>query len=469
MNKRVISFLLAAVWVISLAGCGKKEAETETAAKGENVTVYEANISSIHNSVTYTGEIRASESVSVISKLSAKAEQVYYNEGDYVAAGTVVARLDGTDAQLALEQARAGYNSAVAAYNMTVNSTTKQAASGAEQAYNTAKLAYDTALTTYNREKQLYDNNTSLVAAKNALATAEKNYEDTKKLFEMGAVSQFELDNAQNSAENAKAAYDSASAGASAQLTGAESNLKSAENALKNAEENLTLTKISSEESIATAKASVQTAKASLAIAENNAGNTVVKAPISGYIASMNIHPGQLAPQGSELFSVKNADYVDAEISVTESVIPYIHEGDVAGIEIESAGISTSGFVTVANPVKNPQTGMYTVKVGIENISGDIKVGMFADITLTTQKSDSSLIIMSNGLLRDGDEVYVFVVNGDKAEKRIITTGIEAPDYTEVTTGLEAGEQVVIDGKEFLSETNNSINITSVLQEEIEQ
>ncbi len=469
MNKKLISIILVASTVLTLAACGKGYDKPQSVEKGENVTVFQAEVSPINKTVTYTGEIGASESVSVISKLSAKAVQVYYNEGDYVNAGEVVARLDGTDAELALDQARAGYNSAVAAYNMTVNSTTKQASAGARQAYNSSKLAYETAITTYNREKQLYDNNTSLVAAKNALATAEKNYEDTKRLFDMGAVSRFELDNAKNSAENAKAAYDSASAGAAAQLSAAETNLKNAENALKNAEENLLLTDISATESIATGKASVESARAALAIAENNLSNTVIKAPISGHIGSMNIHTGQLVPQGSELFSVKNADSVDAEIAVTESVIPYLKEGDEAKIEIEAVNISVTGRITVANPVKNPQTGMYMVKVSIENLDGRIKVGMFADITITTQKSDNSLVIMSDAVMRDGDEAYVFAVNGNIAEKRIITTGIEAPVYTEVLSGLEEGEKVVVDGKEFLSETNNIINITGNGKKEIEK
>lgn len=469
MNKKAISIILAAVTLLSFTGCGKRANKKEAESNGENVTVCTAEVSPINKTVTYTGEIRASESVSVISKLSAKAAAVYYNEGDYVNAGAVVARLDETDARLALDQARAGYNSAVAAYNMTVNSTTKQAASGAKQAYNTAKLAYENALTAYNREKQLHDNNTSLVAAKNALATAEKNYENTKRLFEMGAVSQFELDTARNNAENAKAAYDSAEAGASAQITAAESALKNAENALKNAEENLSLTDISAGESIATAKASVETARAALAIAENNAANAVVKAPISGYIGSMNIHEGQLTPQGSELFSVKNADSVDAEINVTESVISYINEGDEAKIDVESANLTATGIVTVANPVKNPQTGMYTVKVSIDNPDGSIKVGMFADITLTTQKSEGSLVIMSDSVMRDGDDAYVFVVEGDIAEKRIITTGIETPDLTEVLSGLDEGERIVVDGKEFLSEVNNTVNITGEAEKEIER
>lgn len=468
MNKKILASALAVVMTVSLAGCGKNKEDNKNADRGQNVSVYAANIAPIQSTVTYTGEIKASQSVSLVSKVSAKAQQVYFKDGDHVQAGAVLARLDDTDARLAYDQAKASYNSAKAAYSMTANSTTKQAEAGARQAYESAKIAYDAALSAYNREKTLYDNNTTVITAKNALNTAQRNLENTQRLYDIGAASQMELDTAKNNAENAKAAYDSATIGARAQLEAAEINLRNATNTLRNAEENLNLTAISSKESIASAQASVQTAEAALAIAENNLSSTVITAPISGIIASSNAHVGQMVAAGTEVFSIKQSDSVDAEISVTEEVIPYIYVGTEAKISVGSVGIKDkAGTVTLVNPIKNAQTGMYTVKVSIDNQDGAINVGMFADIVLVTEQCEATVVIPSDAIMQDGEEQYVFVAMDGIADKRIIEPGIQNPEFTEILTGVSYGEYVVVEGKEYISETNNKLNITSY--EEAEQ
>ncbi|MBP3361411.1 MAG: efflux RND transporter periplasmic adaptor subunit [Clostridia bacterium] len=517
MSKRkVLCFILSAVSAAVFTSCGKKapmDAPSEENS-GQNVTVYTAAIQPISSSVTYTGEIKASESVSISSKVSAKAKTVYFQEGDYVKAGAVLAKLDDTDVALSLKQAEASYNSAVANYNMVVNSSTKQAAVSAEQNLNAAQLSYDSALsnynrekelyeqnssiklaeqsyndavTAYNRQKELYDNNTTIISAQNAVTTAQQNLERTKQLFDMGAASQVELDTAETTAANAQAALDSAVSGAKTQLDSAysamknaeenykttkisasaafenaENALKNAENALKNAKENIQLTKVSSRESISTAAANVEASKASLATARNTMNNTAITAPISGFIASKSINEGQMVPQGAEIFSIKNADNVDAEISVTEAVIPYITVGTPARITIKSADMEEKeGTVTLVNSVKDQATGMYTVRVSIPNPGNEIKVGMFADISLTVQQSNSSVVIPSDSLLQEDDEMYVYVANGNTAEKRVVLLGIQNSDYSEILSGVEEGEDVVVSGKEYISESNNELNITS--------
>jgi len=516
MPNKFLSIATAIVFLFSVSACGtKKETQsTPTASSAQNVTTFTAKTEPITSTVTYTGEIQASESVSVISKLSAIADNVYYNEGDYVTAGSTLAVLDKTDVSLAYDQALASYNSTVANYNMISNSTTKQASASAQQNLSSAQVAYNSALTTYNREKRLYDansnviiakqryddavteydrqkelfdNNTSITAAQNTLTACEKELERVEELFKLGAASQLELDTAKNNATNAQAAYDTASSGSKAQLNSAysamitaqqqyntaeisasapldaaESALKTAETALSNAKENIGLTGISTEENISTASANVESARAGLATAQNALNNATITAPISGYISYKNITKGQLTGQGVEVFTIKNASIVNAEISVTESVIPFITEGTQAQVLISSISETPfTGNISLVNTVKNPQTGMYTVKVSIENKDNLIKVGMFADVTLTTGYNPTATIIHSDSIMQQNNETYVYVANGNTAEKRNILTGIQTPEYTEILSGIAPGEIVVVSGKEYLSDTNNQLNVTS--------
>ena len=515
MLKKVICCITAISFIITAYGCGRKTNDGDkSAASGVNVSIYTASLRDMSNKVTYTGEIKAAQSVSVSAKVNAKVIRVYVKEGDFVVEGQELAAFDATDIQLAYNQAKASYNSALANYNMTRNSTNKRNTAQAKQNLQSAQNAYDSAQRNYNRElelykqnssvilaeqsykdaadayeraKNLYDNDISITASKNQYQTAKDSFDRYSELYLQGAISQVEYDNAKANMENAKAGFESAELNNKAALDGAysamvsaEENLKrtkttasasldaaktaldNAKTSLESAKENISLTSVSNSESIKTAQAAVDSAKAALSIAENNLNNTTVKAPISGYIAFVNMNEGQMISAGMEIFSIKNSNNVDAEIKVTESVIPDISVGTKAYVSIKSAHIEDiEGTVTLVNPVKDERTGMYNVKITISNESNRINVGMFADIDLMTKSQKNAVSIPADAVMQSGEELYVFVADDNTAHKKTIITGIEDDEYIQILSGLSVDDKVIVSGKEYISETNNEINIVS--------
>ena len=516
-KKQIISAVSALCISTYVTGCGKKEAPLKEEASGAtNVMVFEVGAEYIENSVSYTGELKTSDSTTAVSKVSAKVLKVNVKEGDYVKSGTVLAELDDTDIKSSYETALAGFNSAQASYNSIVNSSTKQASTTASNALNSAQLAYNQALENYNREKalyesgstlklaqqayndalakynreqELYNNDTSLVSARNNLTNAETALENTKSLYEIGAASKNEYDSAVTNVENLRAnlttleaqrqtSYDaaySAMVNAQENLTKARLNNSAAYDAAKNAldnatsalaqaKENINLTAVSNKSSITTASASLESAKTALTTAKNNLNNTKIKAVSSGYIASKSIEVGQMAAAGTPLFTIKNTNTLVAEIEITESVIPFVQEGTKAVVNVSSAGADEiSGTVTLVNPVKNEQSGMYKVQVAVDNEDKKLKIGMFADVILITETAENAVVIPTDAILIEGEDSFVYVAShdGKTAEKRKITVGIESDSSSEVISGVEIGERVIISGHDYLSEDNNEINIVT--------
>ena len=395
MKKIIVYIAVLCLICTSISGCGKMDDKKTTVAT--NVTVHKISENDISSEVNYTGEIKALEESDVSPKVTATIKNINYDIGDYVNKGDVLAVLDDTDYLIAYNQALATYNTAYGSY--------QQMTSQLQTAVSSAKIEYDNALLNYNRQKALYD---------------------------AGAISKVTLETAET------------------RLSNAELNLNAANS---NYEIAITST-------YATAKASVDSAKAVLDSATNNLNNTVIKAPISGYIASKNGNVGQIAAVGSPMFSIKSAEAVNVEISVTESVIPYINVGTTAHISVDTASLSNiKGEVSVVNTVKNPQTGLYTVRIKLDNEDNKLKIGMMADVILETQSKTGVIIIPSDSIIQDDSGYYVYVVKENIAEKRVITIGITNNDFTEVTSGLSAGETVVVSGKEYISENNNTVNI----------
>lgn len=460
--KKILILLVAVVFAFS--GCGKKGPDnaekTETAT---NVTVEKAGYNTIRTYTTGTGEIKPSTEVAVSAKASGTVQSVNVALGDYVSAGQVVATIDKTDYQLSYNQALAGYNSAVASYNNVANGTQKQTDTQLKQQVDSAQLAYNNALSNYEREKQMYDNNTNLISARNALTTAETNYNNTKALFEMGAASQIELDNARTSYENAQAALTATENSLKSNIDSLKAALDNAEMSLKTAKENYELTTdVVTPGNIKSAKAAVDSAKASLDVAQNALNNTSIKATVSGYVTSCPIVKGQTVAQGSPAVTIINSNSVNVEISVTESVISKISEGTEATISVSSANIENMpGTVSEVAPSKDAATGMYTVKINVANDNGTLKGGMFADVSLLTESTENVLCVPTNSIITDKTGSYVYVAKDGKAVKTIVETGASDDNFTEVLSGVNENDDVIVEGKEFITEEKNTVKIVT--------
>ena len=410
MKKILIAVMIASM-VLSFSGCSNdKDASSDNVAGATNVTVAEVKVDSISETAEYTGEVKASESVSISSKVSATAETVKVEVGDFVNEGDVLLIMDDTDYRIQYNQAQAVYNQAQAQYNSIANGTAQQTTLQLEASLNSAKIEFNNAKT---------------------------NYENYKVLYENGAVSKSAYDNAYTRYENA-------------QLN------------LNTAQSNYDLsTGVVLSENKAAAKASVDSAKVQVEAAQNALNNTVIYAPISGYIAARNTNEGQIVSPGIEIFSIKATDVVDIEVNVTESVISDLEVGDKAYVKVESVNNEKiPGTISNVAATKDAYTGMYKVVVEVDGVNTDLKDGMIADVELTLDNNAEALVIPSETVLEDSDgKKYVYIAVSGKAERRDVELGIVSDTMTEVISGVKKGDKVIVSGKEYISEKNNDIKI----------
>ena len=345
--KKSIILVLSFMMLFSVSGC-KKDKKTANDVKEKvatNVTVHTALSEDIDSKVTYTGEIIACNEASVSSKVSGKVLSVNAELGQYVNVGDVLMTIDSTDYRLQYNQAQAAYNSAQAAYNSATGGAQQQAVNNLKNSVISAETEYNNALSNYNREKEMFENNTNLVSVRNQMQMAKSAYDRTVSLFDMGAASKIELDNAKAAYENAEAAVIAAENGLKSGMDAAKARLVNAENNLKAVKENYELTvNVVNPESAATAKAQVDACKAALDIAKNALDNTTVTAPISGYVSSRNISKGEMAGAGAPIFTISDISSVEGEINVTESVISHVTVGDTADLSFVCADGSKYRF-----------------------------------------------------------------------------------------------------------------------------
>lgn len=184
-----------------------------------------------------------------------------------------------------------------------------------------------------------------------------------------------------------------------------------------------------------------------------------MRAPDYGMIGRRNVEPGQ-SVLGSSLspFELVRIETVNVKISVPENEISKIVKGLKASFLVSALdGKQFEGIVSNVSPVADVISRTYTVKIAVKNPQFELKPGMVCDVTLNLDRETASLLIPYNAVSKDSEgKPFVFVVSedGKSVRKHNITVGSYHESGIEVLAGLVLNQQIVVGGKEKLSDNS---------------
>jgi len=182
----------------------------------------------------------------------------------------------------------------------------------------------------------------------------------------------------------------------------------------------------------------------------------LVKSPISGTLAFTYLNAGELATPQTPLALIVGGGGSVVSILVPDTELVLIKRGMEAELRVPTNPDSVfSGTVTNVSTAVEKITRTARVEIACDDRGGNLLSGMFGDVTIILEKKDNALVIPSESLLYDGEGKtlpYCFVVSSEIAHKAPLTLGIVEKGKVEVTSGLNAGDNVVTLGKENLKE-----------------
>ena len=188
-------------------------------------------------------------------------------------------------------------------------------------------------------------------------------------------------------------------------------------------------------------------------------GNSItLSAPIAGTVTERKATVGQAVERASELFEIENLSTVWVTANVPEKQIASISRG--LRVRITAAAYPARTFVGVVQLLGNhldPKTRTMPVQCLVQNSAGLLREDMFATVLLGIGRSTTALVVPDSAVDRHTDEIAVFVAAGEKYEKRTVEVGRSAGGFTEVLSGLKAGEKVVTKGL-FIVESESRKN-----------
>lgn len=346
-------------------------------------------------SVVATGKIEPITKVEIKSKASGIVKKLYVDAGDKVKAGQVLAELDREEIEANVRASEAQLQSSEA------NLTAAQ-----------AEL----------KRSQVDAEGPDIPMLKRA-------YERAVKMAKEGVVSQADLDNAQK-------AYDLAV------------NKQNVARAV------LTVDKAK----VSQAAADVQRQRANLAQLREQLSYTTIVAPIDGIVLSRDVEVGDavssilvLGSSATLVMTLGDTNEVYVKGKVDESDIGKVYLGQPARIKVESFKDKTfTGKVTKISPmgVEKDNVTTFEVRVSINNPGGELKAAMTANAEIILEEHKNVLMVPEGAIIYDRDKKTSVEVPDPKGKdgksKVAIQVGISNGAKTEITAGLNEGQQVVL-------------------------
>lgn len=374
-----------------------------------------------------TARVLASGSVTSIrdskigSKLSGRVAAVLVEEGQRVGVGAPLLRLDTAD--LAAQEAQAEANVAAARANLT-RVLTGARPEERQQSANSVSQA-----------------EAALRSARASLELAQANAGRMRSLKQQGAVSQQDLDTAETQAQvaqaqviQAQAAYDSARQGWTIMDVGAR------------------------QEDIQQARAQLAQAEAGLAAIRVQLHDSTVYAPFAGTITQRSVEPGEIVSPAAgsvqtPLLVLSQVDDVYVEFVVPAQHRAELAPGQAAQMNIDGLpGQTFEGRVEEIRPAADVASRTFGVKVRVPNPQGILRPGMFARGAIVVGVWHNVLQIPEAAVVTATSGPIVFVVRDGRAIRQRVALGGHHDGMVEVTSGLDDGDTVVVQGQDALTD-----------------
>lgn len=359
------------------------------------VTVKLVKPSLLKVSVKYTGSVHPYQEVTVYPRIAGQLTNYSVYPGDRVGNGQILATLDASERLTEVAEAVARADS--------------------------METSLEAAQIELNEQKQEIER-----------LAAELSYQEKKRdryalLVKEGAISQDQYDVEDTQAQTARAALKRArvkSIRLKAQAQSARSKLKEA-------------------------KAKTDTA----AIMK---GYTKLRSPIAGIVQERMVDPGVVVQPGMGVLKIGDYQRIRLRANVAQQDVVNIKVGTPIVAKVPGTNVKEiTGKVTSIFPQTNSNTRTLTIEAVVNNPRGKLLSGQFLEMEIITVRHKNALSVPRLALTQfNKGKTAVWVVDGETARRKIVTTGLVSGEQVEIKSGLKPGDAVITSGHSKLIENS---------------
>ena len=250
-----------------------------------------------------------------------------------------------------------------------------------------------------------------------ALADATKTYNKMKNDYDSGLVGKTELDQAENAYKNVK-------------------------NDLANLKET----------SVDALEMQLKSAEMSLELSNRALAHYKIKAPIGGILTDLTVQEGMTLSPGISIGQILQIDPIKIRTLLTAQAADKVRGKNELQFYLPGSSKMYTGKVTYLADVIDTQTNAYELDLSIANADMALKPGMKVQVRLTDEAEEQVVAVPTLSIVREGADTFVFVLNGNKAEKRKVELGRLNELNQEILSGVQAGEKLIVSGQHQLKD-----------------
>jgi len=211
--------------------------------------------------------------------------------------------------------------------------------------------------------------------------------------------------------------------------------------------------KIGSEIQYLQAKSTYESQQEAVSQLQQQIGKTIVRAPFSGIIDDVITEQGSVVTIGqSQLFRIVNLEDMYIEINVPERYISSIIQGKDVLVDFPILGKTINAKVRQAGNFINPANRTFKIEVAVPNKDKTIKPNLTAKLKINDYTNEKVILIPQSIISENAEgQQYVYTIkdkneNKASAKRVIIETGKTQGDYIEVLSGLQNGNEIIVEG-----------------------
>ncbi|MGE3844234.1 MAG: efflux RND transporter periplasmic adaptor subunit [Vicinamibacterales bacterium] len=186
-------------------------------------------------------------------------------------------------------------------------------------------------------------------------------------------------------------------------------------------------------------------ANARLDMARKAVADSIVRAPFDGVVAERLVSAGDYVTRGTKVAVVLRVSRLRVQLTVPEQYISTVAVGRSVALEVDAfPGHTFTGDVRYVSPAVRPDSRALVVEAVVSNANEQLKPGLFATARLEQAAQTTGLVVPRSAIRVGATSSRIFVVKNGHVEERVATTGTSIDNLVEVTSGVAAGEQVVV-------------------------
>ena len=434
--------VLAVIALLAVVGGSAAVFARRNRTTEDDIEIATVKRGDLHVEVVETGTVEPTSKVDVKSKVSGRVLEVFVEEGDAVAAGQAIARLDipgllsrRDQIRAQLRQADEGLTEAELAVQIEARRVVEQLIQ-AREGVNVARAALQQ-LEAGPRPEEVRQAEARLERANAQRAEAHRNLDRQRELYDQGFVPRDAVDRAQTQLDVAEADVKSAEEGLALLRAGPRAEeIEQARARLRQAEAELAMAETGelqlqqARSRLRRAAGNVDQLRSALAEIDTQVADAEIVAPTAGVVIARQVEPGSMViaatggfSEGTTLVTVGDLSAMQVNVELNEVDVAKIQEGSSAEVTADALrGQTFSGWVTKISPAasqRSAQAGTLVVKFRVEVTldapDADLRPGMSAKVTITGETHDDTLYLPRDAVVKRENGEYVKFVEDEDA------------------------------------------------------